>query len=345
MKKYYHLYSKLKNDIISGVYKEGEKLPSKRNMASLTGYSQITVMTAYEMLESEGFIAPRERSGYFVLKVNLSSVGDIKRETLNERVDLPSDSFEYALWFKTVRKVISEKDKELFANAPTEGCAVLRNAISNYLARYREMNCSPKNIIIGSGAEQLYENAVKVLGRNSVVGVENPCYGQIVKVYNGEGVKTVALEMGENGIKTEELKKNFSVLHVTPYSSYPSMVTATLEKRNEYVSWAKARNGYIIEDDYKSEFYTDNYHYKTLKSICDDRVIYINTFSQSLSSSMRVGYMILPDNLLSIYKERLGGYSCTVPVLDQYVLAEFINSGSFESHLNRVKRKIKRGEL
>ena len=174
--------------------------------------------------------------------------------------------------------MINTKDKELFANAPTEGCAVLRNAISSYLARYREMNCSPKNIIIGSGAEQLYENAVKVLGRNSVIGVENPCYAQIVKVYGGEGVRTVALEMGENGIKTEELKKNFNVLHVTPYSSYPSMVTATLEKRLEYVEWARLNNGYIIEDDYKSEFYTDNYHYKTLKSMCEERVIYINTF-------------------------------------------------------------------
>ncbi len=345
MKKYYELYSKIKSDIYNGVYKEGDKLPSKRNMASQMGFSQITVITAYEMLEAEGFIAPRERSGYYVLKVDAPLPKIVSAKTLSEEVRAPKENFEYSLWFKTVRKVISERDKELFAKAPTEGCAVLRNAISNYLARYREMNCSPQNIIIGSGAEQLYETAVKVLGRDKVIGVENPCYKQIVKVYGGEGVKTLALEMGEDGIKSEQLKKDFQVLHVTPYSSYPSMVTATLEKRFEYVEWAKNTNGYIIEDDYKSEFYTDKYHYKTLKSLCDDRVIYINTFSQSLSSSMRVGYMILPDNLLSIYKERLGGYSCTVPVLDQYVLSEFISSGSFERHLNRVKRKIKREKL
>ena len=343
-KKYYELYNKIKSDIYLGVYKAGEKLPSKRNMASLQGVSQITVLTAYEMLEAEGFIAPKERSGYFVLKVTPPNVHYKHIDKLSEETPAISEHFEYSLWFKTVRKVISEKDKELFIKAPSEGCAVLRNAIANYLVRYRDIAVSPKNVIIGSGAEQLYENVVKLLGRDKVIGVENPCYSQIIKVYEEEGAKTLALEMGENGIKSAELKKPFQILHVTPYSSYPSGVTATLEKRREYALWAKESGGYIVEDDYKSEFFTDKYHYKTLKAISPEHVIYINTFSHSLSPSMRVGYMILPDNLLSIYKERLGGFSCSVPVLEQYCLAEFINSGSFERHLNREKRKIKRGE-
>ena len=125
MKKYYELYSKIKSDIYNGVYKEGDKLPSKRNMASQTGFSQITVITAYEMLEAEGFIAPRERSGYYVLRVDAPLPKIVSAKTLSEEVRAPKENFEYSLWFKTVRKVISERDKELFAKAPTEGCAVL----------------------------------------------------------------------------------------------------------------------------------------------------------------------------------------------------------------------------
>lgn len=130
-------------------------------------------------------------------------------------------------------------------------------------------------------------------------------------------------------------------LHVTPFSSYPTMVTADINKRLSYLRWAEQNDGYIVEDDFASEFHPNQFQIKTLYSLSNnDCVIYVNTFSKSLSPSMRIGYMILPKNLTKIYHERLGGYSCSVPVLDQYVLAEFIKSGNFERHLNRVRRKL-----
>ena len=148
--------------------------------------------------------------------------------------------------------------------------------------------------------------------------------------------------MGSDGIESDELlNKQFNVLHVTPFSSYPSMVTATVAKRYEYLKWAKENDGYIIEDDFKSEFFIPGNPIEPLYSLSNsERVIYVNTFSKSLSPSMRIGYMILPKSLISIYKEKLGEFSCSVPVLDQYVLAEFILSGSFERHLNRERRKM-----
>jgi GntR family transcriptional regulator/MocR family aminotransferase len=148
--------------------------------------------------------------------------------------------------------------------------------------------------------------------------------------------------MGEDGILSSELNdKLFDVLHVTPFNSFPSNVTASVGKRYEYLSLIKRKNSYIIEDDFASEFFTPGNPIESLYSMSGgENVIYINTFSKSLSPSMRMGYMILPNSLMDVYKENLGGFSCSVPVLDQYVLAEFISSGSFERHLNKLRRKM-----
>lgn len=342
MKKYLELYQTVKGEIESGIYKAGQKLPSKRVMADVTGFSEITVTTAYSMLESEGYIEPKERSGYFVCKIENVNKKPVKINKLEEPKSNDSENeFEYSLWIKTVRKVLQDKPSELFIKAPTEGCAVLRNAISEYLLRYRGMVAPPERIIIGSGSEQLYEIAVKILGKDKIYAIENPSYKQIEKVYSEQGVKIQKLKMGKDGIESGELNsKIFDVLHVTPFSSFPSNVTASAKKRKEYLRII-GENGYIVEDDFSSEFFPPGKPIPSLYGMGNsDRVVYINTFSKSLSPAMRIGYMIIPNSLINIYKEKVNGFSCSVPVLEQYVLAEFISSGSFERHLNRVRRKI-----
>lgn len=347
-KKYLTLYRDIKDRILCGGYKAGEKLPSKRITADKTGYSIITVEKAYNMLIDEGYIASRERSGYYVCELDILmterkfaekpafSYLDEKNETL------PNHDFEYQLWFKTIRRVISDKGERLFAKSPNKGCAVLRNAVADYLLRYRGMIADPQRIIIGSGAEQLYETVVKILGRDKVYGIENPSYAQIEAVYQGEGVSIQKLRMGNDGIESRAIKNGgFDVLHVTPFCSYPTGVTTSVTKRYEYLKWA-GKGRYIVEDDFNSEFFIPGQPIESLYSLdANDSVIYINTFSKSLSPSMRMGYMILPPQLMSVFDERLGQFSCTVPVLDQYVLAEFIASGNFERHLNRMRRKMK----
>ena len=174
--------------------------------------------------------------------------------------------------------------------------------------------------------------------------------------------------MGKKGILSTELEKaEADILHVTPFHSYPSGVTATVRKRQEYLEWAKKclsdiseweveedentivkkelqqKERIIIEDDFDSEFFMPGKPIETLYMSDDNQcVIYINTFSKSLSPSIRIGYMILPEKYLSVYQESMGDFSCTVPVLDQYVLAEFIERGHFEQHLNRVRRHRKK---
>ncbi|MBR2151873.1 MAG: PLP-dependent aminotransferase family protein [Clostridia bacterium] len=346
MKKYYNLYNEIKNKILSGQYKAEEKLPSKRVMADRSGYSIITVQKAYEMLEDEGYIIPKERKGYFVCEIDViktEKTGSNHIEYLNEPSDFKTPDFEYSVWFKTVRKVISEKGNLLFAKAPGKGCEVLRNAIADYLLRYRGMVAPPQRIIIGSGAEQLYETAVKVLGRDKIYGIEDPCYEQIPSVYNGMGVKICPLKMGNDGIKSEMLSSEFDVLHVTPFQSYPTGVTTSASKRWKYLKWANKKRSYIIEDDFNSEFFIPGHPIDSLYALdTNQSVIYINTFSKSLSPAMRMGYMILPEILMEKYEQVMGNFSCSVPVMDQYILAEFISSGNFERHLNRMRRQMKR---
>jgi GntR family transcriptional regulator/MocR family aminotransferase len=347
-KKYYSIYLEVKNKILSGELEADGKLPSKRVMADMRGVSLITVERAYAMLEDEGYIYARERSGYFVSHISRltasepSQVRPPVRHMREEHTRPQERDFEYSLWFKTLRKVISERGEELFVRSPSKGCAVLRNALVDYLYRYRGMVADPHAIVIGSGSEQLYEIAVKLLGRDKIYGIEDPSYSQIRAVYLGAGAEVCPLRFGEDGIESDELsKKQFDVLHVTPFHSYPSGVTTSISKRYEYLRWAEGKNSFIIEDDFDSEFFMPGHPIDPLYSL-DTRgsVIYINTFSKSLSPSMRMGYMILPPSLIEKYEQRLGMFSCSVPVLDQYVLAEFISSGSFERHLNRTRRKV-----
>ena len=281
--RYFDIYSSIKKKITDGEYKKGEKLLSKRNMADIEGVSVITVERAYGMLAEEGYITPRERSGYFVSDIEVLKDREEENEKSISYIEEEAgeiSEFEYSLWFKTVRKVISEKGEFLFRKAPGRGCAVLRNAIADYLLRCRGLFTSPENIIIGSGAEQLYALAVKVLGRDKIYGIENPSYSQIEAVYKGEGVKIKKLKMGNDGIKSEELVKGgFDVLHVTPFKSYPSNVTTSAGKRYEYLSWER-KNGYIIEDDFGSEFFAPGASRETLYSMNNGKgVLYINTFS------------------------------------------------------------------
>ena len=160
------------------------------------------------------------------------------------------------------------------------------------------------------------------------------------------GVQYEMLPLGRDGIESSALwASNADILHISPYRSFPSGVTASASKRHEYMRWARNEDRYIIEDDFESEFSVSKKPEETLFShSAKDNVIYMNTFSKTISSSLRVGYMVLPKHLVSVFEEKLGFYSCTVPTYIQFVLAQLISNGDFERHINRVRRK-KRKEL
>ena len=193
MKKYYALYSKIKRRILAGEFEKSNKLPSKRVAADMENVSVVTIEKAYSLLEDEGYIKPCARRGYFVLPVSAPAPSAPEKTARPNPLPLPSLSvshdFQYSLWIKSARKVLARHGGRLFVRAPAEGCEILRNAISEFLFEYRGFSAPPERIIIGSGAEQLYESVVKLLGRDKIYAVENPSYDKIRAVYSGTGAR------------------------------------------------------------------------------------------------------------------------------------------------------------
>ncbi len=343
---YMAIYKKLRGEITSGIYKFGDRLPSKRTLATQTKTSVITISHAYEILCDEGYVASRERSGYFVIYKS-DSVFPVSDAEVRKIPHKPhqNEEFPFSLFAKTARKVLSDGKEGLFEKCESTGLLALRTAISRYLARSRGIFVNSENIIIGAGAEYLYGLIVQFLGRDNIFGIENPSYEKIKKVYLANGVAVQPLKMGSDGILSEELKRTTaSVLHITPFNSFPSGITASASKRLEYLNWAKKRNAIIVEDDFDSEFSQLAKTEDTLFALAAEhtpsaQVIYMNTFSKTIAPSIRMGYMVLPDEILEKFNKAAGFYSCTVSVLEQYILAEFLESGNFERHINKIRRK------
>lgn len=346
---YYRLYRFIKEDVQRGNLPAGTRLPGKRTFAEHLGVSTVTVDAAYRLLCDEGYVYSRERSGFFVCRIE--SAGTVRTAAPSLRLasdppEAPSGEdmgFRYSALAKIMREVISEYGEKLLARPPHFGSAELRNAIAEYLLRYRGMVAQPEQIVIGSGSEYMYGMVALLLGRDRVYGLEDPSYEKIRLTYEAQGASVELLPMGPDGIASEALlTARADVLHVTPFHSFPSGITAPASKRYEYLAWAERRNGFIIEDDFDSEFSLQRKPLETLfAQDTGGRVIYMNTFSHSLAPSMRMGYMLLPEALMEEYRERLGFYYCSVPLFDQLVLARFIGRGHFERHLNRVRRRLK----
>jgi len=338
---YIQLYRQLRQDIVEGVLPTGARLPSKRQLAAEAGVSVITAEHAIGLLVDEGYAVPRERSGVYA---SFGGSAPLPRARLEEmRVpSAPPEDFPFSVLARVMRRVLSERGPDILVKSPARGCAELRAAISAYLARSRRIKVAPEQIVVGSGAEYLYGLVVKLFGRGGQYAHESPCYEKIRRVYEANGADCVFLPLAEDGIESAALDAcRAGLLHVTPYHSFPSGVTASVSKRYEYAAWARARDAFLVEDDYASEFSSAGGQIDTIFSLAPERTIYINTFSKTLAPSMRMGYMVLPGALLALYEERVGFFSCTVPLYEQLVLSEFIEMGELERYINRRRKKLR----
>ncbi|MBE6926268.1 MAG: PLP-dependent aminotransferase family protein [Ruminococcaceae bacterium] len=342
---YLQIYNLIRDDILNEILPFNSKLPSIRILAEELTISTITVEHAYALLCDEGYIEARERSGYFVIFraddgfVSAPTSNIIRRVQPSNHIETNTD-FPFSVLAKTMRKIISDAGEGMLERSPNLGTLELREAIRTYLAQNRGFLADTEQIIIGSGSEHLYTLLVELLGRERVYAIESPSYKKIEQVYKASDVRLEKLPLTLDGIDSATLKNcSADILHISPYRSYPSGVTATASKRHEYLRWAEQGKRYIIEDDFESEFSVSRKPEETLFShSLRDNVIYMNTFSKTVSPSFRIGYMVLPKALAKEYEEKLGFLSCTVPTYLQLVLAELITNGDFERHINRVRR-------
>lgn len=357
---YEHLYKCIKNDIINGILKVGDKLPSKRNFAKNLDISTITVENAYSQLIAEGYIYSIPKRGYFVSDISAMERNDrdiptIKTENVELRkmehpvndcfADFVSNrnlpkNFPFSIWAKLTRELMSEEGAALMAIPPVGGIPELRNAIAEYMYQFRGMRVDPEQIIIGAGTEYIYGLIIQLLGSRSVFAVEEPGYKKIAKIYKSYNMEYRNVELDSQGINVKALEDSgANILHISPSHHFPTGIVTPISRRYELLGWAsKSDDRYIIEDDYDWEFRLQGNPIPSLKSIdVMEKVIYINTFSKSLSSTIRISYMILPHHLLERFHSRLGFYSCTVSNFEQYTLARFISRGYFEKHINRQR--------
>jgi GntR family transcriptional regulator/MocR family aminotransferase len=345
---YLQLYNQIRDDIVNDILHYNSKLPSIRSLAQDCGVSTITVEHAYALLCDEGYVEPKERSGFTVCfrkeDVFVTSASFVQKYHTAYRTDGGHPEFSLSVLSKTMRRVLTEHGDLLLEKSPNLGCTELREAIRNYLGRNRGISVDAEQIIIGSGSEYLYGLIVELFGRKHVFAIESPSYKKIEQVYKATEIKYELLPLTHTGIDSKALAETSAdILHTTPYRSYPSGVTASASKRHEYVRWASDGKRYIIEDDFESEFSVFTKPAETLFALSEhDNVIYLNTFSKTISPSLRIGYMVLPNHLVTAYKEKLGFYSCTVSTFMQYVLTELLNNGDFERHINRVRRKMRK---
>lgn len=351
---YEYLYKCIKQDIIEGKLVAGERLPSKRTLAVNLGISTITVENSYGQLMSEGYIYSLPKKGYYVSDLSgVTRIKPVKYEIPRKKennepkydMDLSSnrtdpDSFPFATWAKLMRRVITDKQEDLMKISPSEGTWELRTAIAMHLASFRDMQVEPEQIIIGAGTEYMYGMLIQLLGRDKTYCVEDPGYSKIARIYSSNNVKYCYAGMDKEGICPDKIREcDADIVHISPTHHFPTGITMPVSRRFELLAWANEKDDrYIIEDDYDSEFRMTGKTIPTMKSIdISEKVIYMNTFSRTLTPTIRISYMVLPPHLAAVYRDRLSFYSCTVSNFEQYTLAEFIQDGYFEKHLNRMR--------
>lgn len=358
---YEQLYLYVKNEIAEGRLEFNTKLPSKRKLSDHLQISQNTVESAYGQLVSEGFLEVRARKGYYVMASEdleyLRQAGyqnDIKSERKKEVIkydfhpsQIDTKSFPFRVWRKYSRDMIDEKNEKLLLMGDHRGESGLRQQIAAYLYGSRGVVCTPEQIIIGAGVEILLQQLVLLLEENTSYGVEDPGYHLIYQILKSYGKTVNPLEIDEEGVNVEQIEQSgVQVVYVTPSHHFPYGTILSINRRMKLLNWASASDErYIIEDDYDSEFRYSGKSIPSLQSIDKgDNIIFLGSFSKSLMPSIRISYMILPQSLMDRYQDKLSFYHSTVSRINQQTLAQFMEAGEFEKHLNRM-RKVYRSKL
>ena len=355
---YLQLYDQIKSAILSREIREGEKLPSLRSLASLSGLSLTTIEQAYNQLLVEGYISSRPHSGYYVNSVAAHADSSVYienkillQELSDDNIEIADTSghffydpecFDFNKWKKCMNKVINEYSPALFFESDPRGEAGLRREICKYLYMSRGVSCRPDQIIIGAGTQQITGLLATMLRKMSIenVALETPGYMPVRSIFRDRGFAITSVPVERDGLVIEKLPTNISTsVYVNPSNHNPSGAVMPIGRRYELLNWSNENGSYIIEDDYDSELRYFGRPIPALKSLPgSDRVIYLGSFSSTLFAAVKISYMVLPENIAILSESVINDYSQTCSKLEQLTLALFMETGRYQTHIKKLRK-------
>lgn len=360
------LYGQFRERILSAKLAAGTRLPASRSLARQLAVSRNVVLEAYDLLSAEGFLESRQGAGTYVaagatLEV-LSSpdLPELDRVTMgyesppgiiNFRAGTPDlAGFPRKLWLRMIREVFETPLQEMLAYGHPEGRRELREAISAYLLRQRDLVCHPDQVVVTAGTTQAIGLACQLLlkERKEVI-LEDPITSDIRRIAAQHGAKVLPVPVDGDGLRTALLPEMArpACIYVTPSHQFPIGGTLPIQRRIELLRYATHKDCFIIEDDYDSEFRFDGPVLSSLHSLAPDRVIYIGTFSKTLCPAIRIGYMVLPPGFISRGRRHKWQSDLHNEVISQLSLARFMAEGHYLRHLAkmRIRYRNRRGAL
>lgn len=351
------IYDGIRSQILSGSLRAGSRLPSSRELAEQLGVSRNVVMESYEMLYSEGFTSTRHGSGTFVAqgasRQAANAAHGIKAEKVSMGYESPQgiinfkpgtpDLHEFPLraWLQAVKAAYLHPVEDAMGYGQPEGRRELRQAIRDYVVGQRGVACHPDQIIITAGTTQAIGIACHLLlGDRRDVVLEDPITRDIQLIVQGQGGVIHPVTADHNGLVVDELPHGIqpAFIYVTPSHQFPLGGTLPIQRRIALLEYAERTDTYLIEDDYDSEFRFDGPPLSSLHGLAPERVVYIGTFSKTLSPALRTGYLILPPDLISQGRGRKWHCDLHNETPTQLALAHFIAQGGYLRHLARMKR-------
>lgn len=352
---YIQLYGDFKNQIEQNRLKEGERLPSIRVLSKSLGISKTTVEKAYQQLMSEGYLTNNNRSRYVVNKYeslpfpnNDSGNKKIKNFLEEKKVilydfasgEMDKDGFDFLLWKKYISKVFLQSER-LVGYGSIQGEEELRREIARYVFNSRGVRTNPEQIVVGAGVQNLLNILCNLLRpEKESIAFEEPGFKNGRRVFFDHGFKIIPIKMRDEGIDMEELEgSKTQTVYVSPSHQFPTGYIMPVGKRNQLLKWAAQVDGFIIEDDYDSEFRYFGRPIPALKALDqEERVIYLGSFSKIIPPSIRLSYMILPDNLLKRFIDNSSLYHQAASTLEQLALASFMQDGHLERQIRRLRK-------
>lgn len=353
--KYVQLYESIKRSVLEGSLKKGEKLPSIRAMAESLSVSKSTIENAYNQLLVEGYIESRVKSGYYVSNIETTWFegdfdSDLPRETKlsqgNEGQSYSGDgveegSFNFTEWKKALNRVLEYQSHKLLSYGDVQGEEVLREEIAHFVKSARGGVCHKDQIVVGAGIQYLF-GLIATLFRpmKQSIAFEYPGFSKGMYIFEDYGYETVKIPVRHDGIDLVDLEKsNAKVAYVSPSHQYPTGSIMPINKRMQLIEWASRNNAYIIEDDYDSLLRYEGYPVPALQGLNKGKnVIYVGSFSKLLTPALRISFMVLPESLLSAYRQIQSRYSQSVSKIEQLALANYMIEGGFGRHIRRIKK-------